>query len=203
MMEDVLLFGGTFNPPHRGHIEIAKQVSKKLGIEKIVLLPLGNPPHKVGSDVLDASHRVDMLKLAIKSEKNFKISLIEVNRKGYTYTIDTLREIQKKYGDTKKIYYLIGSDILEELTTWKDFREVFLICRFVVVARNGHARELLAREVERLALVYKFDATIVDVDCINISSTDIRERIKKGYSLDKMISMEVLQYIINNNLYRK
>lgn len=202
-MEDVLLFGGTFNPPHRGHIEIAKQVSKKLGIEKIVLLPLGNPPHKIGSEVLDARHRVNMLRLAIGSEKNFKISLIEVNRKGYTYTIDTLKEIQKKYGDTKRIYYLIGSDILEELTTWKDFREVFLMCRFVVVARNGHARELLAKEIERLALAYKFDATIVDVDCINISSTDIRERIKKGYSLDEMIPMEVLQYIINNNLYRK
>lgn len=203
MMEEILLFGGTFNPPHVGHIEIAKEVGRKLGVEEVVMLPLGSPPHKVQDEVVDAIHRVNMLKLAIKNEKNFKISLIEVNRKGYTYTIDTLWELHKKYGDTKKFYYLIGADILEELPKWKDFQEVFLMCEFVVVARYGHTKKMLEREVGMLALAYKFKATIVDVDCINISSTDVRNRIKSGYSLDGMMSEEVLQYIRDNNLYRK
>lgn len=202
-MEDVLLFGGTFNPPHVGHIEIAKEVRRKLGIEEIVMLPSGNPPHKIGEDVADARHRVNMLRLAIKNEKNFKISLIEVDRKGYTYTIDTLKELRKKYGDTRKFYYLIGADVLEELSSWKDFREVFLMCKFVVVVRDGCTREVMTREIEKLALAYKCDATIVDVDCIKISSTDIRERIRRGDNLYGMISYEVLQYIRNNNLYRK
>lgn len=202
-MEQVLLFGGTFNPPHIAHIEIAKEVSRKLGINEVFMLPSGNPPHKVGCDVADVKHRVEMLKLAIKDEKNFKISLIEVNRKGYTYTIDTLKELQKKYGDTRRFCYLIGADVLEKLPTWKDFRDVFLMCTFVVVARDEYTKEMLATEVDRLEREYKFDATIVHLDCVKISSTDIRERIKRGDSLDGMISLEVLQYIRDNNLYRK
>ena len=202
-MEDVLLFGGTFNPPHVGHIEIARSVAKKIGIKNIVLIPSGNPPHKMGRDIADANHRVNMLKLAIKNEKNFKISLIEVVRKGYTYTIDTLIELKKKYGEEKRFYYLIGEDVLRNLPTWKDYKDVLLMCKFVVVARSVHTKNLLIKDVQKLTRKYGLNAVVVDVDCVDVSSTKVRELAYRGDDLKGLVSREVLQYIRNNNLYRK
>ena len=149
-MEDVLLFGGTFNPPHLGHIELAQRVSEKLNISEVVLLPVGNPPHKKGQNIPSTQHRVNMLKLAVEDKNKFEISLIEVNRKGYTYTIDTLRELLKVYNNVGNLYYLIGADTLEQLTTWKDYQKVFLLCKFVVVLRKGYTKDKVFSIIQTL-----------------------------------------------------
>ncbi|MBP5427212.1 MAG: nicotinate-nucleotide adenylyltransferase [Clostridiales bacterium] len=200
-MEDILLLGGTFDPPHFGHIKIAQEVSKKLGIKNILMIPSGNPPHKVGRYVASVDDRVSMLKLAIKNKKNFKISLIEVGRKGYTYTIDTLNELHKKY--KCNFYYLIGADVVVQLLSWKKYEELFAICKFVVVMRDGYTKERIEKEVEELSRLYKFDAIVVDVDYINISSTEIRSLVRDGKSVDGLIPKKVEEYIRDNNLYRK
>ena len=198
-MEDVLLFGGTFNPPHLGHLEIVKQVKEKLGVKKVILLPAGNPPHKVGIDVLDVKHRVNMLRLAIENQKGFEISEIEANRKGYTYTIDTLREFYKTYQGKYNIFYLIGADMLESLSKWKDYRELFKICEFVVALRKGYTRESLINLIKDNG----YNARVVDINCVNISSTEIRRLIKNNGDVSGLISPKVEKYIKDNNLYRK
>ena len=198
-MEDVLLFGGTFNPPHLGHFNIAKEVGKKLNIKKIVLLPSGNPPHKIDVDVLEPKHRLNMLKLAIDGEYDFSISEIELKREGYTYTIDTLKELNCVYGRKYNFFYLIGADSLENLSKWKDYEELSHVCKFVVVLRKGYTRESL----EETILKNKYNAEIVDIDCVDVSSTIIRDLIKNNKDVSGLISPKVEEYIKDNNLYRK
>ena len=198
-MEDVLLFGGTFNPPHVGHFSIAKEVGCKLNIKKIVLLPSGNPPHKIGIDVLDGRHRLNMLKLAIEGQHEFVISEIEINRKGYTYTIDTLRKLNSLYGGKYNFFYLIGADWLENLRKWKNYKELFSVCKFVVALRKGYTRESL----ERVILKNGYNAEIVDINCVDVSSTCIRDLIKNNKDVSGLISPKVEEYIRDNNLYRK
>lgn len=200
-MEDVLLFGGTFNPPHLGHIELAQRVSKKLNISKIILIPVGNPPHKNGHNIQCAQHRVNMLQLSVEDKENFEISLIEVNRKGYTYTIDTLRELLKVYNYKCNFYYLIGADTLEKLITWKEFKQVFLLCKFVVILRKGYTKDKVFSIAKTLQLHYKADIIVVDVDCIDVSSTKIREMIRKGECIKNLVYPKVEEYIKDNNLY--
>ena len=193
------IFGGSFNPPHLGHLNIAKEVAKKLNIKKIILLPSGNPPHKIGLDILDAKHRLSMLKLATKGQDEFIISEIEINRKGYTYTIDTLRELNCVYGGKYNFFYLIGADSLENLSKWKDYEELSKLCKFVVVLRKGYTKESL----EEMILKNQYNAEVVDINCVDVSSTYIRDSIKNNKNVSGLISPKVEEYIRDNNLYRK
>ena len=200
-MENVLLFGGTFNPPHLGHIELTDRVRKRLNIDKVILIPLGNPPHKVGMDIEDAKHRVKMLELAIENKDSFEVSRIEVERKGYTYTIDTLKEFDRLYHDRYNFFYLIGADTLEQLTTWKDFEEVFKLCSFVVVLRKGYTKKKAYEIANMLELQYGADIKILDIGNIDVSSTKVREMIRRGESIDNLVPNKVAEYIRSNNLY--
>lgn len=202
-MESVLLFGGTFNPPHLGHIELVDMVSKSLNINKVILIPLGTPPHKVGIDVVDARHRVKMLELAIEDKKNFSISKIEVKRAGYTYTVDTLRELNMLYATKYKFVYLVGADTLEKLTTWKECETVFKLCKFVVILREGYTKTKAEYIANMLKEEYNANIEILDIAKINVSSTKIREMIKRGESIEKLVPSKVAEYIKSNNLYEE
>ena len=196
-MEDVLLFGGTFDPPHLGHFSIANEVMEKLNIKRVILLPVGNPPHKALQNVSEAKHRLNMLKLAVEGQKGFEVSDIEIKRKGYTYTIDTLRELSRegKY----RLFYLIGADTLENISKWKNYKELFNMCEFVVVPRKGYTKERL----ENMILQNKYNARVIDINCVDISSTDIRKLIKNDGNVGDLIFQKVEEYIKDNNLYRK
>lgn len=200
-MENILLFGGTFNPPHLGHIELTDRVSKELGINKVVLIPLGTPPHKVGFNIADAKHRLKMLELSIEGKDNFEISKIEIERKGYTYTVDTLKEFDKMYNKKYNIYYLVGADTLEKLNTWKNCEEVFKLCKFVVVLREGYTISKAQKIADLLKKDYGADIIILDVGNIDVSSTRIREMIRKGEDIHKFVPNKVIKYIVDNNLY--
>lgn len=198
-MEDILLFGGTFNPPHLGHFSVAREVKNKLNIRKVILLPSGNPPHKANEDVLDKRHRLNMLKLAAENQDDFLISEIEIKREGYTYTIDTLRDLNHMYNGKYNFFYLIGADTLENLRKWKDYKELFNICEFVVALRKGYTKESLVKIINENG----YRARVIDVNLVDISSTNIRTLIRNNKNVSGLISPKVEEYIKDNNLYRK
>ena len=119
------IMGGTFNPRHNGHLIIAEAVREKAGLDRVLFIPSGQPPHKPGNEVADAEHRFEMVRLAVSSNRYFEASRIEVDRNGPTYTINTLQELREKFGEETQFYYIIGADVVNELLTWRECEKVF------------------------------------------------------------------------------
>ncbi|NLN05062.1 MAG: nicotinate-nucleotide adenylyltransferase, partial [Clostridiaceae bacterium] len=178
-MRRVGISGGTFDPIHIGHVKSAEYVYKALDLDEVVFIPNGQPPHKVTSFVMDERHRFEMVKLAIEDYPAFTVSDIEMKKDGYSFTVDTLRALMKeyrqKYGDVK-LYYIIGTDVLDEITSWKESAEVFKLCELVVLRRPGFALD----EAKKKAEANGAKIHVVDAPQIDVSSTRIREMLVEG-----------------------
>lgn len=194
--------GGTFDPIHYGHLIAAQEVGEKLKLDKVIFIPVGDPPHKKDIEVTDSVHRLNMVRLAVEDNSFFEVSCIEVERPGYTYTIDTLMELKARYPDNCEFYYIIGADTLPQLVTWKDYRKVFSLCRFAAVMRPGFAPEEVYNEARRLERCFSAKIDIIDSLMIGISSTDIRQRVKGSRSIKYLVPENVEKYIYANGLYR-
>lgn len=196
------IFGGTFNPIHFGHLIIAEAVRDSFGLDRVLFVPSGMPPHKSDNEVTGAEHRYDMVNCAVRSNPYFEASRLEVDRAGYTYTVDTLNSLRRQYGNTAELYFMIGADIINELITWKDCAEVFALCRFIAVKRPycdaGSAESNIARLKER----YPISISMVKAPLIDISSTEIRERVKAQKSIKYLVPECVEEYIYKNGLYQ-
>lgn len=205
-MEDTFkkigLLGGTFNPIHYGHLIIAEQIRELCGFDKILFIPSGMPPHKDVTQVTGAQHRLTMVKLAVESNPNFLVSTMEADRKGYTYTIDTLRELRSNYNIETRFYFIIGADNVPELVTWKDFKTVFGMCEFIATYRPGYDTKSTSLLIDQLEKDYLAKITLVPMLLIDISSTDIRKRVVEGRSIKYLVPEKVEEYIYKNNLYR-
>lgn len=196
------ILGGTFDPIHSGHIKTAKSILALTDVEKILFIPLGNPPHKNENNVSSALHRLNMLRLAVEGEKDFLISTMEIDRSGKTYTIDTIKELRKLLGKEKKFFFIIGTDELLLINTWRNYEELLKICSFIAVTRPGYKDTLLEKDVNFLTQKYSADIHIVEIPPVNVSSSEIRENIKNGISTKDFVNEKVLKYIKKNNLYK-
>ncbi len=186
------LFGGTYNPIHNGHLIVAQDIVRKLKLDKIIFIPCGVPPHKVGHDMLSSEHRYNMVKLAIKGDPEFELSDIEVKRDGKSYSIDTVMHFKKEYPEAR-IFFIIGADILTALHTWKDIDRLINECEFVIMTRPNHrARAAKVRNVGHF----------LNVRDIEVSSTEIRSLIRSGRSVRYMVPKEVEKYINEHKLFR-
>jgi len=194
--------GGTFDPIHHGHLIAAQEIREKLNLDKILFIPVGDPPHKTDIEVTDSIHRLNMVKKAIEDNSYFEVSSIEVDRPGYTYTIDTLMELKEKYPENCKFYFIIGADTLPQLVTWKEYRKVFTLCQFVAVMRPGFNNEEIYNEARRLESCFSAKIDIIDAPLIEISSTDIRKRVRESKSIKYLVPESVEEYIYSNGLYR-
>lgn len=194
------IMGGTFNPIHIGHLIAAEEVYLQLKLDRIVFIPTGNPPHKIKAEVVSSRERYEMTALAINKNDKFILSDIETNRKGLCYSYDTLLKLNKLYPDNE-FYFIIGFDTLKDLDSWKNICEVFKMCKFAVVNRENKEFEMI-EEIKSKKATYGADIVMVHIPSIDISSTDIRNRIKKGQSIRYMVPDEVYNYIIENRLYR-
>jgi len=194
--------GGTFDPIHYGHLIIAEEIRESLSLDKIVFIPVGLTPHKKVGHVTEACHRYNMVCEAISTNPFFEVSRIEMDREGYTYTIDTLRQLKEIYGDDTELFFIIGADVLFDLATWKDYEQVFSMCDFVAVSRPGYKRSEIAREVKRLEKKFNARIHLADARLIEISSTLIRENVKKGKSIKYLVPEAVERYIYEKGLYR-
>lgn len=193
--------GGTFNPIHLGHLIIAEMARDRFGLDKVLFIPSGMPPHKNLGSVLDAEQRFDMVRRAVAGNSYFEESRIEIDRVGYTYTVDTLKKLRELYGSDAILYYIIGADVLHDLVTWKSFEEVFKICEFIAALRPGNNTQDFYRQMEYLKDTYGAVIHFIETPLIEISSTDIRKRIKEGRSIKYLVPESVEEYIKSNKLY--
>jgi len=184
------ILGGTFNPIHIGHLILAEEIREKLKIDKIIFVPTYLPPHKDNSNIADARHRYKMIKLAIKTNKYFSVSDIEIKRDGRSYTIDTLREFKRLYPHDE-LYFVTGSDLLKYLDDWKDLNEIIKMVKFVVATRPGYPLERMPAYISTMA-----------IRAVDVSAFEIRKAIKENKSFRYLVPEAVLNYINKNKLYR-
>jgi nicotinate-nucleotide adenylyltransferase len=197
------IMGGTFDPIHFGHLAAAETVRQKLNCQKVIFIPLGNPPHKKNRVLSDSNHRYTMTVLATNSNPYFEVSGIEVNRDGYTYTLNTITELNNYYGNDVELLFIIGADALLEIETWYKAEELLKLCSFVAVTRPGYDKSMLEQKLLYLQSKYNSELHIIDVPGLNISSTEIRERIKADASIRYLVPEAVEQYIFKHGLFRE
>ena len=184
------ILGGTFNPVHIGHLILAEEAREKLGLDKIIFVPTYLPPHKDNADIASAAHRHKMIKLALKTNKYFSVSGIEIKKHGLSYTIDTLREFKKIYPQDE-LYFISGSDLLKYLDEWKDLNEIIKMVKFIVATRPGYPLEKIPSYI-----------STVDIRAVDISAFEIRNCIKENKSFRYLVPEAIFNYINKNKLYR-
>lgn len=183
------ILGGTFNPPHIGHLILAQEVKQELNLDKILFIPTNIPPHK-NRDKVDARRRLNMVRLAVKGNDCFEVFDAEIKRGGVSYTIDTVEGLKKKF--LKDDFYLIiGSDLANNLSTWKNSDELKKLIKIAVVRR------------EKYPLNRKDNFIVLDITQIDISSSQIRELVHKGCAIKYLVRDNVAEYIRKHNLYGK
>ena len=205
-MRKIGLLGGSFDPIHNGHLCIAQQAAEEVGLEKVLLIPAGTPPHKDPSGLAPAPDRLIMARLACRNMRGLEVSDIEVRKDGPSYTIDTFKDLSRALGGDVRLCLIIGEDTVGELPTWKDAKKLIDEAEFIVVQRPGFPRadfEDLARELGREA-AEKLKASVVKIrEPADVSSTEIRERIGRGESISGLVRAGVERYIEERGLYGK
>lgn len=217
------LFGGTFNPIHRGHLWAASEVIKRFNLERIFLIPAALPPHKTTGLVAKADDRLEMINLAIADLFGLTVSDVELNRPGPSYTIDTIRHFKHTLAKDSRIYLIMGLDAFLEIHTWKSHQDLLEQIAFIVMARPAEdypdARQgwriLEAYLKSTLSSDYQFDSEqacyrlegkqpvhICDIQAMDISSTKIREKVKRKQSIENLVTPEVADYIRLKGLYK-
>ena len=191
----VCLFGGTFDPPHLGHLIIAQTIFEAENFDQIVFVPAYQPPHKNGMKISPVDQRLEMLNIAIKENPNFIMSDLEIERKGLSYSIDTIMEYKKQNNlNTNEIFYLMGSDSLRQFKKWKDPKMIIDESRVIVAIRPGFRPSDIPNWI--LAKIQ-----FASIPRIEISSTTIRERWVNDKTIRYMVTESVWQYINKNKLY--
>src|SRR5689334_610310 len=186
--------GGTFDPIHHGHLVAASEVADRFALDEVVFVPTGHPWQKGTVDVSPAEDRYLMTVIATASNPRFHVSRVDVERDGPTYTVDTLRDLGRLYGEDADLYFITGADALEKILSWKDAHQVFALAHFVGVTRPGF--ELTDRHLPADTV------SLVQVPAMAISSTDCRLRVAAGKPVWYLVPDGVVQYIAKRHLYR-
>lgn len=195
------IFGGTFDPIHNGHLHIAYEALYKLGLDKVIFIPSGNPPHKTDKIVTDAQLRFTLVKETIESEKKFEVSDYEIKKKNLSYTYETLKFFNSLQPETEW-YFITGVDCLMQIDTWKNVHHILNQCKFVVFNRPGYSKQDIEDQKRKVEEKYDKKIIFLDIPILEISSTQIREKIKKGESISYLIP-EKVNYLLNEmELYR-
>lgn len=191
------ILGGTFNPPHLGHLYIAEQVYREFALDKVIVLPVGIPPHKQEEAVLSAEQREQMCRLFCQEGDFLELCTMELRREGYTYTIDTLRAFHKILKPGQRIYYIIGTDTLFQLETWKEHEAVLSqdLCTFLCVPRPGDLMQKVEEKIEELKERYGAKILLSAGVGPDISSTMVREAMMRGESVAELVPERVLRFM--------
>lgn len=201
MKDRIVIFGGTFNPPTRAHLDIATEALYYLDAEKVLFVPVSDLYKK--DDVEISYHRVNMLNLAIGNFRRLEIDFTEVDAVKLTYTYETVEKIKSQYQD-KELFLLIGADNLEDFKNWKNQRSIMENCSLLVVNRNNSSIDEI---IESNEILTEFKDKVIEapIEEIEISSTEVRNRIASGEleGLENLVDKEVIDYIIENKLYSK
>jgi nicotinate-nucleotide adenylyltransferase len=194
------ILGGTFDPIHNGHIVVAEEVRVRLDLEEVLFIPAGRPWLKEEKGISPAGHRVEMIRLAISSNPYFKLSTIEVERAGPSYSVDTLESLRERYGAETKLFFLLGNDILAELPQWKEPARLVEMCNLVAFSRPGYSSPPL-RSLELAIPGITQKVMVLEVPQMDISSTQIRSLVAHGQSIHALVPDVVERYIGRHKLY--
>lgn len=198
------ILGGSFNPIHIGHLIIAEEVYNVHNLSKVIFIPVNLPPHKDANNLAKPIHRYNMVREAIGNLKYLEVSDIEIKRQGKSFTIDTIRLIQKAYGASSEIFLIIGADSVNELDAWKEIKSLSEMCKFIIINRLGYSVQNL-ENLEKILDKEKVSCiknNMVYAPPIGISSTEIRKRLKNGQSIKFWTSPAVEDYIKKHKLYQ-
>ncbi len=193
------IMGGTFDPIHYGHLIGAEEARFRFGLEKVIFMPCGQPPHKKDYPVTPARHRLAMVLLATASNPYFQVSTEEIERPGPSYTIDTIRSYRERFGEALDLYFITGADAILEILTWKENTELIRLTRFIGITRPGY--DLTALN-QRLPPSYLERIDILEIPTIDISSTQLRQRVCTGEPIRYLTPDPVRDYIAKEGLYR-
>lgn len=195
------ILGGTFDPVHIGHLVLAEEALSKLKLDQIWFIPTGKPWLKESLEITDGFNRLEMVKIATKSNPRFVASSIEIDRSGPTYTIDTLRYLKDKLGTKTSIYFILGLDTLANFHRWNRPEEILDLCEFVVSNRPGFGNtKILDEQLERFEGIGSI-TTLLNIPMLDISGTNLREMIRQGLSIRYRVPDGVEEYIYSNGLY--
>ena len=191
------ILGGTFDPIHYGHLMVAEAAREKFFLDKVIFMPTSIPPHKLGI-LTDFWHRYLMVMLAILGNPFFEVSRLEYERGGVTYTVDTMRQLRQLYGDAAELFFITGVDTIMDIFGWKEPEELLSLCRFIVAARPGLDLHIVG---EIFGKYYSSVVIPLEMPQLDISSSDIRKRVREGRSIKYLVPESVEQYIIQQKLY--
>ena len=207
------IFGGTLNPIHFGHLRTAEEVREAFSLDKVLFVPSAFPPHK--REELETPHeRIEMTRIAILGNPYFDFSDMEVKRGGVSYSVDTVDEAKKNLPEAE-IYFILGVDAFFEIDSWKEYRRFLSLCNFIIVTRPGYEKKSLGESLPlEVRSDFCYDAAkgcychtsghslnFLEVTLLDISSTDIRKRLKSGRSVKYLIPHAVEEYIKKHGLY--
>ena len=216
------ILGGTFNPPHLGHLAVARHARQELGLERVLLVPAHTAPYKAGGSGASGSggvggndpgpqHRLRMCKLAVAAEEGLAVSAVEVERGGLSYTVDTLRSIHASHPNAQ-LTFIVGADTASTLGSWREPAQLLELAQLAVATRDGTARQ---RVLDALAAVESTGAgsspqqhstasglSFLEMPAIEVSSSQVRERVARGEAIDQLVGPAVADYIAAHQLYR-
>lgn len=216
------LFGGTYNPVHLGHIKVAREIKEGFNLDRIYIIPSALPPHKEPGNMANAVDRLEMTRLAFSGEAGFSVSDVELKRSGPSYTIDTIRYFKSLLPEQTRLYWILGLDAFLEIDTWMSFETLFKLVPFIVLSRPGEGGgsiNLVRKRLEKFICRHISDGytfnelnlhfghqTYCPIHCfdvtpIDISSTHIRNALKKKISIQCMVPEIVENYIKQKRLY--
>lgn len=210
------IFGGTFDPVHIAHLRCAEEARDALALDRILFVPAATPPHKRNTPVAPARHRLAMLRLAVGGNGAFRVSGMELERSGPSYSVDTLRRLRADLPASTQLVFLLGLDAFREIHTWKEYRTLFTLADFAIFARPGYRfrslRALLpvasrkdfcyGRNRQTLRHTSGSQVQFLELTAVDISASTIRERIRRTQSVRYLVPLPVERYIARHRLYR-
>ncbi len=209
------IYGGTFNPIHFGHLRAAEEVCEAFKQTHVIFVPSANPPHKDKQDLVDPNHRLKMVNLAVTGNPRFQASEIEIQRRGKSYSIDTVRALKQSNPDDD-FAFIMGLDAFLEIETWHKYDELFPECDFIVTTRPGSTSrscnqaipEAVRESFKRKKGTREFEHSsgrklfFAEVTLIDVSASSIRDKVRKGESIRYLIPRRVMEYIHEHELYK-
>lgn len=196
------LMGGTFDPIHYGHLVTAEGARVEFALDKVFFVPSGRPPHKPADEVTPAEHRYLMTVLATLGNPYFEVSRLDIDRPGPSYTVETIEEARRLWGPSAQLFFITGADAILEILTWKDPERLLSSCHFIAATRPGYDLGRLEGAIGDLWRRFSHRIHVVQVPAMSISSSDIRERVRRGYPIRYLVPEAVADYIYKYRLYQ-
>lgn len=202
-MKKIGIMGGSFDPCHRGHINLALDAARQADLTKVILMPARVQPFKIDTKTAGNNHRLNMLKAAVENIAELEVSDWEMRQEELSYTYLTMREAKRQAGDETQVFFISGTDSFLEISRWKNSEELISENRFIVGVRPGYREDELEAEIKRLSELYGTEIIKIDNRRFHISSTEIRERLRDGKDISDLVTPGVERYIKKNGLYIK